>query len=76
MLRIAGPVLRLLIVPAAVAVFAGFEVRHAGVLAAISVSWCVFVLCVFAIGAWGHLQLDRTRGRLRSLRSQRSTRTR
>jgi len=66
----------LLIGPAAAATFAAFELWHAGTLAAISVGWLVFVLCMFAIGTWGKFQLERSRRRLLSLRGQRSRKTR
>lgn len=76
MSHLARPTLRLIIGPAAVAAFAGFELRHAAAFAAIAGSWCVFVLCVFGIRAWGKLQLERSQCRLRSLRGRRSHRTR
>jgi hypothetical protein len=75
MSRLASPALRLILAPAAVAAFVGFRLWHAGELAAIGVGWCVFALCVFAIGAWGHIQLARTRSRLRSRRDHRPSRT-
>ena len=75
MSHLASPTLRLIIGPAAVAALAGFELRHLGILAAVAVGWCVFVLCILAIGAWGNFQLERTRRRLRSLAGRRSSRT-
>jgi hypothetical protein len=68
--------LRLIIGPAVVAGLAGFELRHVGTFAAAVGGWCVFMICVFALAAWGKIQLERTRRDLRSLRSGRSSRTR
>jgi len=76
MSQLARPTLRLIVGPAVVAAFAGFELRHTGTLAAIAAGWCVFVLCVLAIGAWEKIQLERTRHRLPARRSRRSGRTR
>jgi hypothetical protein len=76
MVHLVRPTLRLIIGPAAVAAFAGFELRHAGSFAAVLVAWCVFVLCILAIGGWGKLQLERSLRRLRSRSSRRSNGTR
>jgi len=76
MLRLASPVLRLIAAPSAVAAVAAFKLWSAGPLIAVSVGWCVFVLCVFAVGAWGNIQLQRAERRVRSLRHQRSKSTR
>ena len=76
MSHLARPTLRLIIGPAAVAALAGFELRHAGVVAAVAVGWCTFVLCVVAIEAWGKLQLERTRRRIQSRADRRASRTR
>ena len=76
MFHLARPALRLIIGPAVVAAFAGFELRNAGTLAAAAGAWCVFMICVFGIEAWGKLQLERSRRRLQSRRSRRPNRTR
>jgi hypothetical protein len=76
MFHLARPGLRLIIGPALVAAFAGFELRDGGTLAALAGAWCVFVICVFGIEAWGRLQLERGRRRLQSRRSSRPDRTR
>jgi hypothetical protein len=59
-----------------VAAFAIFELWSMGALTALGAGWIVFVLCVFALAAWGKLHLARTEHRLRSLREQRSSRPR
>jgi hypothetical protein len=69
-------ILRLVVAPGAVAAFAAFELWHAGALTALGVGWLVFVLCVFAVAAWGKFQFEQTRRRLRSLGVLRSTKTR
>jgi hypothetical protein len=74
-MHLARPTMRLIIGPAAVAALAAFELRHAGTFATVAVGWCMFVLCIVAIGAWGKFQLERTRRRLQS-RSRRASRTR
>jgi hypothetical protein len=75
--RILGSaILRLGVAPGAVAALAAFELWHGGALTALGVGWLVFVLCVFAVAAWGKFQLDRTRRRLRSLGAQRSRKPR
>ncbi len=76
MSHLARPTLRLIIGPGVVAAFAGFELWHGGAFAAVAGAWCVFVICVFGIEAWGRLQLERSRRRLQSGRSRRPTRTR
>ena len=76
MLHLARPALRLVVGPAVVAAFAGFELRHAGLLAAIAVGWCVFAICVLAIATSGKIQLERSRRRLQIRHSRRSSRTR
>jgi hypothetical protein len=76
MSHLARPTLRLIIGPTAVAAFAGFELRHAGTFPAVAGAWCVFAICVLALGAWGKIQIARTERRLRSRRSRRSSRTR
>jgi len=76
MSHLARPTLRLIVGPAVVAVFAGFELRHAGMFVAAASSWCVFMICVFALAAWGKIQLERTRRNLRLLRSGRSSKAR
>gem|GEM_PF-6697211 len=68
--------LRLVVAPAAVAGYAGFQLRHAGPPTAIAVSWCVFMSSVFAVAAWGKVQLARSERRRKSRRSRRSSRTR
>ncbi|HEY8792475.1 MAG TPA: hypothetical protein VIL96_06310 [Gaiellaceae bacterium] len=68
--------MRVIIGPAAVAGFAGFELPQAGTFAAVAGVWCVFAICVFALGTWGKIQLERSRRRLHSTRSRRSSRTR
>jgi hypothetical protein len=68
--------LRLVVVPAAVARFADFELRHAGAPTAIAVSWSDFTSSVFAMTAGGSLQLMRSERRMQSLRSRRSSRPR
>ena len=70
MLRLASPVLRMVVAPAAVAVFSGFALWPAGPFVAVSVGWCVFVLSVFAVDAWGRIQLQRAKRHLRSLRGR------
>jgi hypothetical protein len=75
MAHLARLALRLVVGTAAVAGFAGFELRHAGALTAIAVSWSVFTSSVFAITAWGQIQLVRSERRMQSLRSRRSRRT-
>jgi hypothetical protein len=76
MSHLARPTLRLVIGPAVVAAFAGFELRHAGTFAAAAAGWCVFMISVVALAAWGRLQMERTRRRLQSLRSRRASKTR
>jgi hypothetical protein len=76
MFHVARPALRLIIWPALVAAFAGFELRHGGTVAAVACVWWVFMICVFGIEAWGKLQLERSQRRLQSLRSRRPNRTR
>src|SRR5581483_8352260 len=60
MVRLARPALRLVVAPAAVAAFAGFEFRSAGAVAALAGGWCVFAICIFAIGMWGNLRFERS----------------
>lgn len=76
MTNLARLALRLVVGPVAVAGFAGFQLRHAGPLTAIAVSWIAFVGCVFAIAASGNMQLARSARRLESRRSRRTSRTR
>jgi hypothetical protein len=76
MSHLARPTLRVIIGPLAVAAFAGFELRLDGKFAATAGAFCVFAICVFALGLWGKIQLERTRRRLHSLRNRRSGRTR
>jgi predicted ester cyclase len=77
MSRLAGPLLRLVIGPASVAAFAGFELRHSGVFVAVAGAWLVFTICVFTLSAWGKIQLARTERRLHALRRRRrASRTR
>jgi len=76
MAHLARFALRLVVGPAAVAGFAGFELRHAGAPTAIVVSWSVFTSSVFAITAWGKIQLVRSERRMQSRRSRPSRRTR
>jgi hypothetical protein len=75
MLRLARPALRLIVGPGAVAAFTGFELRNAGAFAALAGGWCVFAICIFALGMWGNIQLERSRRRLQAQRSNRSSRT-
>ena len=76
MSHLARPTLRLIIGPAIVAAFAGFELRHAGAFVAVAGAWLVFAICVFTLSAWGKVQLARTERRLQALRRRRSSRTR
>lgn len=76
MSHLARLALRLVAGPVAVAGFAGFQLRHASPLTAIAVSCGVCLGCVFAIAAWGNMQLARSGHRLPSLLGRRSSRTR
>jgi hypothetical protein len=76
MSHLARPTLRLVIGPAIVAAFSGFELRHAGAFVAVAGAWLVFAICVFTLSAWGKVQLARTERRLQALRRRRSSRTR
>jgi hypothetical protein len=60
MSHLARPTLRLIVGPAVVAAFAGFELRHAGTVAG---AWCVFAICVLALGAWGKIRIARAERR-------------
>jgi len=66
--------LRLVVAPGAVAAFAAFELWNAGAVTAVGIGWLVFVLCVFAVAAWGTVQLERARRRLGPLWGQRTRR--
>jgi hypothetical protein len=68
--------LRLIIAPTALAAFAAIELWHAGARTALGTGWLVFALCVFAVDAWGKIQLARARRRLRSFAGPRARKTR
>jgi hypothetical protein len=74
MSHLARPLLRRIVGPAAVALFAGFELRHAGALAALAGAWLVFAICVVTLTAWGKIHLARTERRLQARRRRRSRR--
>lgn len=77
MSRLARPTLRLIVGPATVAAFAGFELFDMSPLGAAAGAWLVFAICVFTLSAWGKIQLARTERRLQALRSRRqASRTR
>jgi hypothetical protein len=65
---------RSLIGPAAVATFAGIELRGYGALGAAAGAYVVFVLAQLAVGLWARRQLELARRRL-ALARQRSKRT-
>ncbi len=77
MSHLARPLLRLILGPAAIAAFAAFGLRHAGVFVAVAGSWLVFAICVFTLSSWGKIQLARSDRRLQTLRRRRrASRTR